>query len=233
MENRSLSHLSNNVKSFNVVMAILLGLIILFIYSCSSSPAAPQAPPPPSLPVAEVHRASVTTYQQYPASIEGTVNVEIRPQVSGSLDKVFVDEGALVHAGEPLFKINDQPYRAQLNNALASQHGIGAELWSATSYKRLREDALSTERWNRLHPTDPARPIPVTELLARSSGPIVAVTDFMKAVPDQISRWVPDDRTYTSLGTDGFGRSDTRAALRAHFEVDAAAIVAAALRALG
>ncbi len=117
-------------------------------------------------------------------------------------------------------------------DALASQHGIGAELWSATSYKRLREDALSTERWNRLHPTEPARPIPVTELLGRSSGPIIAVTDFMKAVPDQIARFVPDSRPFVPLGTDGFGRSDTREALRRFFETDAASVEVTALSAL-
>jgi pyruvate dehydrogenase E1 component len=72
----------------------------------------------------------------------------------------------------------------------------------------------------------------VTQLLDRSAGPIVATTDFMTAVPDQISRWVPSGRTYTSLGTDGFGRSDTREALRRFFEVDAAHVVVATLAAL-
>jgi membrane fusion protein, multidrug efflux system len=122
MKNRSLIYLSNNVKLFNIVMTILLGLMILFIYSCSSSPAAPPPPPPPSLPVATVATGTDTTYQEYPASIEGTVNVEVRPQVSGTLDKVFVDEGSFVNAGQPIFKINEQPYRAALNNAIASQH---------------------------------------------------------------------------------------------------------------
>lgn len=139
MENRSLSHLSNNVKYFNIAMAILLGLIMLFIYSCSSSPAAAPAPPPPSLPVASIVSGTDTTYQEYPASVEGTVNVEIRPQVSGTLDKLFVDEGSFVKAGEPLFKINDQPYRAALNNALASQHA--AE--SAAANAQLEVDKLT------------------------------------------------------------------------------------------
>jgi pyruvate dehydrogenase E1 component len=116
--------------------------------------------------------------------------------------------------------------------ALASQHGIGAELWSATSYKRLREDALSTERWNRLHPTEAPRPIPVTQQLEQSAGPIIAVTDFMKAVPDQIARFAPRDRDFVPLGTDGFGRSDTREALRRFFETDAASVEVAALSAL-
>jgi pyruvate dehydrogenase E1 component len=117
-------------------------------------------------------------------------------------------------------------------NELAARWGVAAELWSATSYKRLREQALATERWNRLHPGSPARVPRVTDLLARSSGPIVAVTDFMRSVPDQVARWVPAGRSWTSLGTDGFGRSDTREALRRFFEVDAAHVVVAVLSAL-
>jgi len=120
-------------------MAILLGLIMLFIYSCSSSPAAAPAPPPPSLPVESIASSTDTTYQEYPASVEGTVNVEVRPQVSGTLDRVFVDEGSFVKAGEPLFKINDQPYRAALNNAIASQHA--AE--SAAANAQLEVDKLT------------------------------------------------------------------------------------------
>jgi pyruvate dehydrogenase E1 component len=110
---------------------------------------------------------------------------------------------------------------------LAEHFGVGAELWSATSYKRLREDALATERWNRLHPAERPRTPRVTELLASSSGPVVAVTDFMKAVPDQIARWVPG--SFLPLGTDGFGRSDTREALRRFFETDGPNVVVAVL----
>jgi membrane fusion protein (multidrug efflux system) len=106
--------------------SIILALVAITLYSCSSAPQAPQAPPPPSLPVAAITSATQTTYQEYPASIEGTVNVEIRPQVSGTLDKVFVDEGAFVNAGQPIFKINEQPYRASLNNALAALHAAEA-----------------------------------------------------------------------------------------------------------
>jgi membrane fusion protein (multidrug efflux system) len=122
MENRPIAHLSNNVKFLNIVLTILLGILLFFIYSCSPSPAAAPPPPPPSLPVATVLTGTDTTYQEYPASVEGTVNVEVRPQVNGALDKVFVDEGAFVKAGQLLFKINDQPYRAALNNAIAGQH---------------------------------------------------------------------------------------------------------------
>jgi membrane fusion protein (multidrug efflux system) len=117
----------NTVKKINSVIAIAIALLaLLFIAGCSSAPAAAPAPPPPALPVQTVAASTVTTYQEYPAAIEGTVNVEIRPQVSGALDKVFVDEGAFVSAGQPIFKINDQPYRAALNNALASLHAAEA-----------------------------------------------------------------------------------------------------------
>jgi pyruvate dehydrogenase E1 component len=119
----------------------------------------------------------------------------------------------------------------EAQSALAEHYGVGVDLWSATSYKRLREEALTAERWNRLHPDAPARLPRVTELLA-GTGPVVAVTDFMKAVPDQVARWVPEGRRFTPLGTDGFGRSDTREALRRHFETDAGHVVAAVLSAL-
>jgi pyruvate dehydrogenase E1 component len=113
---------------------------------------------------------------------------------------------------------------------LAEDWGVEADVWSVTSYKSLREDAISVERWNRLHPGETERVPYVTECLARSKGPIVAVTDFMRSVPDQVSRWTP--RAFTSLGTDGFGRSDTREVLRRFFEVDAAHIVVAVLHSL-
>jgi pyruvate dehydrogenase E1 component len=113
---------------------------------------------------------------------------------------------------------------------LAERHDVAAELWSATSYKALREDALSAERWNRLHPAETPRVPYVTEVLSDAEGPFVAVTDFMKAVPDQVARWVPGP--FTPLGTDGFGRSDTRANLRRHFETDAPHVVVAVLHAL-
>lgn len=98
---------------------ILLALAI-FIYGCAPKQEAATTPPPPTIPVVEITSGQATTYQEYPASVEGTVNVEIRPQVAGYLDKVFVDEGAYVKAGQPLFKINDQPFKEQLNNAKAS-----------------------------------------------------------------------------------------------------------------
>ncbi|HKY77472.1 MAG TPA: pyruvate dehydrogenase (acetyl-transferring), homodimeric type [Acidimicrobiia bacterium] len=114
---------------------------------------------------------------------------------------------------------------------LAEHHDVAAELWSATSWKSLREDALSAERWNRLHPTEAPRVPYVSEALgANGGGPVVAVTDYMKAVPDQVARWAPGP--FIPLGTDGYGFSDTRSALRHHFEVDAPHIVVATLHGL-
>jgi pyruvate dehydrogenase E1 component len=113
---------------------------------------------------------------------------------------------------------------------LARFYGVGAELWSATSYKRLREQALQVERWNRLHPEEEARVPLVTGLLADSKGPIVSVTDFMTMVPDQVAKWMPRD--FIVLGTDGYGRSDSRAALRKFFETDTGHVVVAALSGL-
>jgi pyruvate dehydrogenase E1 component len=113
---------------------------------------------------------------------------------------------------------------------LAEQFGIAADVWSATSYQQLRHEALSTDRWNRLHPeSDPQQPY-VVKALDGVDGPIIAASDFVKAVPDMIRPWVRQD--FITLGTDGFGRSDTREALRRFFEIDAENIAVAALYAL-
>ena len=115
---------------------------------------------------------------------------------------------------------------------LLEHYDVGVELWSATSYKALRDDALATDRWNRLHPGQVAKDPLVKSLLNASIGPIVAVTDFMKAVPEGVSRFLPANRPFIPLGTDGMGRSDTREALRRHFEVDAGHVVLAVLTGL-
>jgi pyruvate dehydrogenase E1 component len=113
---------------------------------------------------------------------------------------------------------------------LAERYEVSADVWSATSYKLLRNDALRCQRWNRLHPTEPPRKSYVETVLEEEKGEFVAVSDFMKIVPDQIAPWIPGG--LTTLGTDGFGRSDTRAALRRFFEVDAESVVVATLDAL-
>jgi pyruvate dehydrogenase E1 component len=123
---------------------------------------------------------------------------------------------------------------AQAAVGMLAEYGVAASLFSVPSYKALREDGLDAERWNRLHPNETPRVPYITQLLdSMAKGPIVAVTDFMKCVPDQVTRFVPGgaDRFHV-LGTDGYGRSDTRAALRRHFEVDAEHVVVAVLHGL-
>ncbi|MGI9644752.1 MAG: pyruvate dehydrogenase (acetyl-transferring), homodimeric type, partial [Ilumatobacteraceae bacterium] len=115
---------------------------------------------------------------------------------------------------------------------LAEHYDVAAELWSATNYKKLREESLATERWNRLHPSQEPRVPIVTEFLGESRGPITAVSDFMKIVPEQIARFVPDGRPFEILGTDGMGRSDTREALRRFFEIDMGNVVVSVLTGL-
>ena len=123
--------------------------------------------------------------------------------------------------------------RAQ--SILADDYGVAADVWSVTSYTELRRDAQRIDRWNRLHPLeDPQQPF-LQQALAASptqtdNAPIIAASDYMAALPDLIGRWAPGP--LTSLGTDGFGRSDTRAELRRFFEVDAAHVVWSALAAL-
>jgi pyruvate dehydrogenase E1 component len=114
---------------------------------------------------------------------------------------------------------------------LAERFGVAAEVFSAPSFPLLRRDALEAERWNRLHPDAKALRVPyVSQVLPGDGGPIVAATDWMKALPDMVSRWLPDH--YVSLGTDGFGRSGTREDLRTLFEIDPPHIAAATLVAL-
>ena len=139
-------------------------------------------------------------------------------------------EGPSKHA-TLLFSGSAQGAARQAAGELAEHFDVGVELWSATSYKRLRENALEIERWNRLHPSQAPRTADVAQLLADSPGPIVAVTDFMKIVPEQVARFVPG-RTFVPLGTDGMGRSDTRESLRNFFEIDLGHVVVGVLSAL-
>jgi pyruvate dehydrogenase E1 component len=118
--------------------------------------------------------------------------------------------------------------RAQ--DILAERYDVSADVWSATSYKLLRNDALLAQRWNMLHPGAPQRKPYLATLLEREKGVFVALSDNVKSVPDQIAPWVPGG--LTTLGTDGYGRSDTRPALRRFFEVDAEMAVIATLHTL-
>jgi len=113
---------------------------------------------------------------------------------------------------------------------LENDYGVPADVFSVTSFSELRREALEIERWNMLHPGEPARVPYVEQLLKDREGPVIAATDYMRVVPDQIREWVGG--RYVTLGTDGYGRSDSRAALRKHFEVDRNYIAVAALKAL-
>jgi len=121
--------------------------------------------------------------------------------------------------------ILNEAIRAQ--EILSSQYGVAADVWSVTSYSELRRDALDAERWNRLHPGQPARVPYIVAALAGAEGPIVAATDYMKVVADQVAPWLTG--RMETLGTDGFGRSDNREHLRRHFEVNAESIATTAL----
>ena len=115
---------------------------------------------------------------------------------------------------------------------LEKDWGVSGDVWSVTSFTELRRDGIDAERWSLLHPNDKPRKPYVTQALEKSAGPIVATTDYMRLFADQIRAYVPRGRDYRVLGTDGFGRSDTRAKLREFFEVDRRYVTVAALRAL-
>jgi pyruvate dehydrogenase E1 component len=116
---------------------------------------------------------------------------------------------------------------------LEKDWGVAADVWSAPSFTELRREGLAAERWNLLHPEDKPRVPYVTRVLAeRPAGPVIAATDYMKTYADQIRPFVPRERVYRVLGTDGFGRSDSRAKLRHFFEVNRSFVVVAALKAL-
>jgi pyruvate dehydrogenase E1 component len=121
--------------------------------------------------------------------------------------------------------ILNEALRAQ--QILAEKYNVASDVWSVTSYNELRRDALEAERWNRMHPDQPARTPYIVEALKGVDGPIVAATDYMKAVPDQLAPWLGG--RMETLGADGFGRSDNREYLRKHFEINAENIAATAL----
>ncbi|MEG0851712.1 efflux RND transporter periplasmic adaptor subunit [Flavobacterium plurextorum] len=125
---RNVEPIKTNKMKNVIITSFILALVLS---SCADKNQAPTAPPPPVLPVLAITSANTTTDAEYPAAIQGTVDVEIRPQVSGNLDRIFVDEGAYVSKGQTLFKINERPFREQLNNALASLHAAEAALINA------------------------------------------------------------------------------------------------------
>jgi pyruvate dehydrogenase E1 component len=120
-----------------------------------------------------------------------------------------------------------------LNEALRAQeilhenYQVATDVWSVTSYNELRREALAVERWNLLHPAEETKTPHIVRTLNGSWGPVIAATDYMKIVPDQLSPWIGN--RLVTLGADGFGRSDNRTELRRHFEINAESIVAATL----
>jgi membrane fusion protein (multidrug efflux system) len=129
LNNKNVQQIKTNTKMKNVIITSFI--LALVLSSCADKSQAPAAPAPPLLPVLAITSENTTTDAEYPASIQGTVDVEIRPQVSGNLERVYVDEGAYVSKGQTLFKINERPFREQLNNALASLHAYEAALINA------------------------------------------------------------------------------------------------------
>ena len=135
------------------------------------------------------------------------------------------DEGKAVAQLFGSGPILNEALRAQ--KILAERYGLPTDVWSVTSYNELRRDALEVERWNRLHPGGPPRKPYIVQALEGAEGPIVAASDYMKVLADQLAPWLPG--RMETLGADGFGRSDNREYLRKHFEVSAESIAAAAL----
>ncbi|MGZ4480374.1 MAG: transketolase-like TK C-terminal-containing protein, partial [Nocardioidaceae bacterium] len=122
------------------------------------------------------------------------------------------------------------PWNTEAQRLLAEDWGVAADTWSVTSWNELARDAVSCEEWNLLHPSEPAHVPYVTDKLKEAEGPFVAVSDYMRAVPNQIAKWVPSD--FHALGADGFGFADTRPAARRFFHIDAQSVVVQALQAL-
>jgi len=122
------------------------------------------------------------------------------------------------------------PWVTDAARMLAEDWGVAADTWSVTSWNELARDAVEAEKWNLLHPSEPARVPYVTDKLKEAEGPVVAVSDYMRAVPNQIAKWVPGD--FHALGADGFGFADTRPAARRYFNIDAPSVVVQALAAL-
>ncbi len=207
-----------NIRAYDPAFAYEVAVIIqeglkrmfadeenVFYYVTLQNEAYPQLPMPDGVAEGIIRGL----YRLRPAGIEPAAP-ELRAQLIGS--------GSILN----------EVIRAQ--TILAERHGVAADVWSAPSYQLLRRDALLKERWNRLHPGAAPRRAHVQDMLDPTAGPVIAASDYMAAIPDQIARWVRGG--LTTLGTDGYGRSDTREALRRHFEVDAGSIVVAALRQL-
>jgi pyruvate dehydrogenase E1 component len=154
--------------------------------------------------------------------LKGIYHVAVPPEVSGTNGNP--PRVQLLASGVGF------PWITEAQRLLAEEWGVAADTWSVTSWNELARDAVAAEEWNLLHPSESAKVPYITNKLKDAEGPIVAVSDYMRAVPYQIAKWVPGD--YHALGTDGFGFADTRPAARRFFHVDAQSVVVQALQAL-
>jgi pyruvate dehydrogenase E1 component len=211
----------------------------------SSNPACVAYDPAYAFEIAHIVRAGLS--RMYGAPIDGAtvsehdvfyyltvynepINQPVEPDdldVDGVLRGLYRYSPALAVEGRPRAQVLASgvavPWALRAQQLLGDDWNVDVDVWSATSWNELRRDAVECEHANLLAPSDEPRVPYVTSKLADAAGPVIAVSDFMRAVPDQISRWVPND--YTSLGTDGFGFADTRGAARRFFHVDAESIV--------
>jgi pyruvate dehydrogenase E1 component len=154
--------------------------------------------------------------------LKGIYHVATPPEVTGN--------GAQTPRVQLLGSGVGFPWVTEAARLLAEEWGVAADTWSVTSWNELARDGVDAERWNLNHPSESPRTPYVTHKLKEAEGPIVAVSDYMCAVPNQIAKWIPGD--YHVLGTDGFGFADTRPAARRYFQVDAQSVVVKALAAL-
>ena len=165
-------------------------------------------------------------------------NYEHPPMPEGSRDGILKGMYVCKPTGKPEAKLRAQLFGSgtilteaiKAQQILEEKYDVGADVWSVTSYVNLYRDGHACERWNRLHPTEKPRVPYVTQATKDAQGVFVSASDYLKVLPDSIDRWLPT--RLQALGTDGFGRSDSRAALRNFFEVDARFIAVAALYAL-
>jgi pyruvate dehydrogenase E1 component len=162
-------------------------------------------------------------------------NYEHPPMPDGSKDGILKGMYVCKPTSKPNAKLRAQLFGSgtillqalEAQKILEEKYDIGADVWSVTSYVNLYRDGNACERWNRLHPTEKPKVPYVTQVTKDAPGVFVSASDYLKVLPDSIDRWLP--RTLHALGTDGFGRSDSRAALRNFFEVDARFIVLSTL----
>jgi pyruvate dehydrogenase E1 component len=161
------------------------------------------------------------SHPEMPKAVEANI---IKGMYQFSTSKIKGEKVQLMGSGVILREV------IEAQKILENDYGVSADVWSVTSFNELRKDALEIDRWNRMNPDKPQKESHITKLLKKAEGPIIASTDYMKSFAEQIAVFLP--HTFVALGTDGFGRSDSREKLRQFFEVDRHYVVVATLKAL-